>query len=112
MKRLTWSHRVLLGVGIIVLSAVLFRRDASAQGYGNCNDVQAVWLEIVDLSYCGPYAYDNDALPGMYNTASSYVTSYNYGDDVTLYWWGRVSPLDQDAYYDSSWQINCWTICW
>jgi hypothetical protein len=59
----------------------------------------------ISLSYCGEYFYEGDALSDMYSKAYYYATAYQYGTGVGLYWYARVTPFDQPAYYDSGWQV-------
>jgi hypothetical protein len=90
----------------IVLAVVAYGTRVRAQPYNNCGDVTASW-DWADLTYCGPYYYEPpDPLIDLENTAYDYVTSYYYGSNVYLYWWGRDTPFDEDAYYSAGFQVR------
>jgi hypothetical protein len=95
----------LIGLAI-ALAFVAYGARVKAQSYGNCSDVTASW-NWASVSYCGPYAYENESyvLGDLTNTAYSYVTDYYWGYGVYLYWWGRDTPFDQDAYYSAGFEV-------
>lgn len=94
---------------VFCLAVLVLQRDfVSAQQYGNCGDVNAQFCDgWISLEYCGPYDYENDALPDMESTASSYLSAYGPSGYPELYWWGRVTPYNEPGYYSSGWMIHC-----
>lgn len=88
---------------------------------GAARNVFAASCENIDSSYqyanvynCGPYDYENDALPDMRAKAGAYVQAYNWGDGVYQdpYWWSRITPFDAPGYYDSAWPVCPTGWCW
>jgi hypothetical protein len=88
----------------IVLAAVAYGTRVRAQQWDNCEDVSASW-QWADLTYCGPYYYETQAAQGLTDTAYTYVNTYGWGGNVQLYWMGRDTPFDEDAYYSAGFQV-------
>jgi hypothetical protein len=57
---------------------------------------------------CGEYSGDSSsALDDMRGIAGSLAQNYYWANDVyhDPYWWARVTPFDEPAYYDSAWEM-------
>lgn len=105
MTRVSRIQSALFAATILLGSIVMFDSRTRAIAYGNCQDVTASW-DWGNTYYCGEYIYENDALPGMGATMTQYVQDYYWGTSVELYWWSRVTPFDQPAYYQAGWRIQ------
>jgi hypothetical protein len=87
----------------IVLAAIAYGAPVKAEQYGNCSDVTASW-DWATLTYCGPFQSE-EPVSALTDIAYSYVTGYGWGSGVYMYWWGRDTPFDEDAYYSAGFQV-------
>ena len=100
-------------VAFCVLLAVLAMGARVLLSAASCANIEASW-DTASLYYCGDYGYSSDFLDDMRSKASAYVQAYNWGSGVydDPYWWGRVTPFDGPAYYDSAWAVCPSGWCW
>jgi len=109
MKLSVRTFRNATFVVLLLASAVGIQRRVLA---ASCESMSSNW-DTASIDNCGPYEYSTDPIVDMRSKIGAYVVNYNWGGGVYQdpFWWVRLTPFEEDAYYSSAWAV-CPTSGW